>query len=74
VDGSLEVVERLRPVAERLGITPAQLALAWNIAQPGVTAAIAGSRDPRHVRANAAAGDITLDEATLAELEELLAG
>ena len=74
VDGSLAVVERLRPVADRLGITPAQLALAWNIAQRGVTAAIAGSRDPRHVRANAAAGDITLDRATLDELEELLAG
>jgi aryl-alcohol dehydrogenase-like predicted oxidoreductase len=74
VEGSLAVVERLRPVAERLGITPAQLALAWNIAQPGVTAAIAGSRDPRHVRDNAAAGDITLDGATLDELEELLSG
>jgi aryl-alcohol dehydrogenase-like predicted oxidoreductase len=73
LDGSLAVVERLRPVADRLGITLAQLALAWNIAQPGVTAAIAGSRDPRHVRANAAAGDITLDGATLDELEELLA-
>jgi aryl-alcohol dehydrogenase-like predicted oxidoreductase len=73
LDGSLAVVERLRPVADRLGITLAQLALAWNIAQPGVTAAIAGSRDPRHVRANAAAGDITLDAATLDELEELLA-
>jgi aryl-alcohol dehydrogenase-like predicted oxidoreductase len=72
VDGSLAVVERLRPVADRLGITPAQLALAWNIGQAGVTAAIAGSRDPRHVRANAAAGDIRLDAATLDELEELL--
>ena len=34
------------PIAERLGITLAQLALAWNVAQPGVTSAIAGSRDP----------------------------
>jgi aryl-alcohol dehydrogenase-like predicted oxidoreductase len=51
----------------------AQLASAWHIAQPGVTAAIAGSRDPRHVRANAAAGDITLDAATLDELVGLLA-
>ena len=74
VEGSLAVVERLRPVAERLGITPAQLALAWTIAQPGVTAAIAGSRDPRHVRANASAGDVELDGAILQELEELLAG
>jgi aryl-alcohol dehydrogenase-like predicted oxidoreductase len=42
------------------------------IAQPGVTSAIAGSRNPDHVRENAAAGDLDLDEATLAEVEALL--
>ena len=73
LEGSLAIVERLRPVAERLELTPAQLALAWNIAQPGVTAAIAGSRDPAHVRANAASGDVELDGEILQELEELLA-
>jgi aryl-alcohol dehydrogenase-like predicted oxidoreductase len=71
--GSLEVVDRLRPVAERLGCTLSELALAWNVYQPGVTAAIAGSRNPGHVRTNAAAGDIELDDATLAELDALLA-
>jgi aryl-alcohol dehydrogenase-like predicted oxidoreductase len=70
--GSLEVVDRILPVAERIGCTLSQLALAWNIQQRGVTAAIAGSRNPSHVRANAAAGDIELDEATLAELNALL--
>jgi methylglyoxal reductase len=70
---SLEVVDRIRPMADRLGCTLSQLALAWNVHQPGVTAAIAGSRNPGHVRANAAAGDIELDEATLAELDGLLA-
>jgi aryl-alcohol dehydrogenase-like predicted oxidoreductase len=70
---SLEVVGRIRPVAERIGSTMSQLALAWNVHQPGVTAAIAGSRNPAHVRANTAAGDIELDEATLAELDALLA-
>ena len=38
LDASLELVERLRPIADRLGCTLAQLALAWNHAQPGVTA------------------------------------
>jgi aryl-alcohol dehydrogenase-like predicted oxidoreductase len=70
---SLEVVDRLRPVAERLGCSLPQLALAWNVHQPGVTAAIAGSRSPEHVRTNAAAGDIMLDETTLAELDAILA-
>jgi aryl-alcohol dehydrogenase-like predicted oxidoreductase len=71
--GSLAVVDRILPVAERIGCTLSQLALAWNIHQPGVTAAIAGSRNPSHVRANAAAGDIELDGAALAELDALLA-
>jgi aryl-alcohol dehydrogenase-like predicted oxidoreductase len=37
-----------------------------------VTAAIAGSRNPDHVRSNAVAGDAELDEATLSELEAVL--
>jgi len=69
---NLALVEALRPIAERLGITLAQLALAWNVAQPGVTAAIAGSRNPDHVRSNAAAGDTVLDEATLSELDAIV--
>jgi aryl-alcohol dehydrogenase-like predicted oxidoreductase len=73
LEGSLETVERLRPVAERLRCGLAELALAWNVHQPGVTAAIAGSRDPGHVRTNAAAGDIELDDPTLRELDALLA-
>jgi aryl-alcohol dehydrogenase-like predicted oxidoreductase len=69
---ALDTVERLRPVADRLGITLAQLALGWNVKQPGVTSAIAGSRDPAHVRTNAEAGDLQLDDATLAEIDRLL--
>jgi len=69
---NLAHVEALRPIAQGLGITLAQLALAWNVAQPGVTAAIAGSRNPDHVRSNAAAGDIVLDESTLVELDAVL--
>jgi aryl-alcohol dehydrogenase-like predicted oxidoreductase len=73
LERSLAVVQALRGVAERLRCTPAQLALAWNFSQPGVTAAIAGTRNPEHVRTNAGAGDLTLDQDTLAELEETLA-
>jgi aryl-alcohol dehydrogenase-like predicted oxidoreductase len=72
LDRSLAVVDRLRPVAERLGRSLAEVALAWNVHQPGVTAAIAGSRDPHHVRTNAAAGDLELDAGTLAELDAIV--
>ena len=72
LEGSLAVVEALRPIAERLGISVPQLALAWNVHQPGVTAAIAGSRNPGHVRSNAEAGSVELDDGTLLELESIL--
>ena len=50
-----------------------QLALAWNHHQPGVTSAIAGSRDAGHTRENAAAGDIALDADSLAALDAAIA-
>ena len=68
----LDVVDRLRPIARRLGATLPQLALAWNVNQPGVTSAIAGSRNADHVRSNAAAGHLALDDATIAEVAAVL--
>lgn len=72
IERSLEVVDGLRPIAERLAVSLAQLGLAWTFHQPGVTAAIAGSRNPDHVRQNAAAGDLELEEGIMAEIDELL--
>jgi aryl-alcohol dehydrogenase-like predicted oxidoreductase len=69
---SLSLVDGLRPIAERLGCSVAQLALAWNHHQPGVTAAIAGSRNVDHVRHNAGAGEVRLDASSLEELRRLL--
>lgn len=69
---SLAVVDGLRPIAARLGITVGQLALAWTFHQSGVTSAIAGSRNPEHIRENAGAGDLELDDGTLEEIEELI--
>jgi len=71
---ALDLVDRLRPIAKGLDTTLPQLALAWNVHQPGVTSAIAGSRNPEHVRANAAAGDLALDAGTLSEIDALLDG
>ena len=69
----LATVDRMRPIADRLGVSLAQLALAWNVHQPGVTSAIAGSRDASHVRSNAAAGDLELDDDTRSELDAIIA-
>jgi aryl-alcohol dehydrogenase-like predicted oxidoreductase len=72
LDETFRVVDGLRPIAEGAGVSMSELALAWNIAQPGVTAAIAGSRSGEHLRANAAAGDRTLETEVLDEIEALL--
>jgi aryl-alcohol dehydrogenase-like predicted oxidoreductase len=69
---SLDVVEGLRPLAEQHGCSVSQLVLAWTFHQPGVTGAIAGSRNPDHVRENADAGDVVLDAEALSELETVL--
>ena len=68
----LERVQRIVPVAERLGITMAQLALAWVLREENVASAIVGASRPGQVRDNAAASGIDLDPETLAELEQIL--
>jgi len=72
-DEVLEGVQRLRPIAEGLGITLAQLALAWVLREPNVASAIVGASRPEQVADNAAASGVELDEATLAELDRALA-
>jgi len=64
------LVDRMRPHAERCGATVAQLALRWALEQRGVTAVIAGSRNPAHARANAMAGSLEMDAAALAEIDQ----
>jgi len=73
IGANLAKVEQLRPVANRLGITLAQLALSWAIRQPSVTGAICGTRSPERARENAAAGDVDLSREDLEEIERILA-
>jgi aryl-alcohol dehydrogenase-like predicted oxidoreductase len=71
-DDVLEAVQRLRPIADRLDITMAQLALAWVLREPNVASAIVGASRPEQVEENAAASGIELDEATLREIDNAL--
>jgi aryl-alcohol dehydrogenase-like predicted oxidoreductase len=68
---SFAVTDGLRSIAERLGATVAQVAIAWVLHQPGVTAAIAGSRDGGHMQENAGAAALDLSS-VLREIEELI--
>jgi aryl-alcohol dehydrogenase-like predicted oxidoreductase len=71
-DDVLERVQRLVSVAERLGITMAQLALAWVLREANVASAIVGASRPEQVHDNASASGIELDAATLAEIDRIL--
>jgi aryl-alcohol dehydrogenase-like predicted oxidoreductase len=71
VERSFAVADGLRPIAACLGATVAQVAIAWVLHQRGVSAAIAGSRDGRHVHENARAAELDLS-AVMADLENLI--
>jgi aryl-alcohol dehydrogenase-like predicted oxidoreductase len=73
-DPLLEAVQRLRPIAEGLGITMAQLAIAWVLREPNVASAIVGASRPAQVEDNAAASGIELDDETLAAIDEAVGG
>jgi len=73
-DDVLEGVEGLRPIADGLGLTLAQLSLAWILREENVASAIVGASRPEQVEANASASGIELDDATLAAVDEALAG
>jgi aryl-alcohol dehydrogenase-like predicted oxidoreductase len=60
----------LRALADELGVTPAQLALAWLLHRRDIVP-IPGTRNPDHLEANIAAADVSLDEETLRRIEEI---
>jgi len=69
---NLEIVEQLKPIAERNGKTLPQLAIAWTLRRPEVTAAIVGARHPHQIEETAPAGDWELTEEDIAEIEAIL--
>src|SRR5262249_43561349 len=60
----------LQALAEEIGITPAQLALAWLLHQGDDVVPIPGTRKPDHLASNLAAADVGLDDEALARIEE----
>ncbi len=73
-DRVLDAVQGLKPVADGLGLTMAQLALAWVLRQPNVSSAIIGASRPEQVTDNCAASGIKLDDATLVAIDAALEG
>jgi len=71
IDANLAIVDRIRALAERRGATPAQIAIAWTLAQGPHVIPIPGTRRTRYVEENAAAAAIRLTDEELAELDAL---
>lgn len=70
-DANQAIVAGVRQVANRLGATPAQVALAWVVAQGSYVVPIPGTKRLRYLEENAAAGDLELPADALAELDAL---
>ena len=66
----LEAVQRLRPIADDLGLTMAQLAIAWVLRQPNVASAIVGASRPEQLYDNCAASGVELAPDALLRIDE----
>lgn len=69
-DEDFEVQRRLVSLAEKRGVSPARLALAWLLSRPGVTAPIVGVGRPEQLEDALAALELELEDDEVAQLEE----
>jgi aryl-alcohol dehydrogenase-like predicted oxidoreductase len=66
---NLALVERLRKIGQKYGVPPGQVAVAWVLRNPAVTAAIVGARNSQQVEQNVGAADLHLSDEDVAEIE-----
>ena len=71
-DSVLEAVQHLRPIAADLGLTMAQLALAWVLQEPNVASAITGASRPDQIDENVAASGVAIDDGVMALIDDAL--
>ncbi|PFG18405.1 aryl-alcohol dehydrogenase-like predicted oxidoreductase [Propionicimonas paludicola] len=69
---TLEAVQRLRPIADELGITMAQLAVAWVLQNQNVGCAIIGASRPEQIAENVAASGVEIPTELMARIDEAL--
>jgi aryl-alcohol dehydrogenase-like predicted oxidoreductase len=71
-DETLEAVQQLKPLADEAGLSLAQLAVAWTLQNPNVSAAIIGATRPEQVRENVKAAGVRLDGGVMSRIDEVL--
>jgi aryl-alcohol dehydrogenase-like predicted oxidoreductase len=72
-DDVLTAVQGLKPLAEQAGLSMAQLAVAWVLQNPNVSAAIVGASRPEQVHDNAKASGVKLDDDLLKAIDDIVA-
>ncbi len=68
----LNAVQELRQVAQEAGLLLSQLAVAWTLQNPAVSAAIIGASRPEHVRENVKAAGVRLEPELMARIDEIM--
>jgi aryl-alcohol dehydrogenase-like predicted oxidoreductase len=71
-DEVLTAVQRLQPIADDLGLTMPQLAIAWVLQNPNVAAALVGASRPEQIASNVAAAGVVLEADTMAAIDAAL--
>ncbi len=71
-DEILARVQQLNPLAEEAGLTLAQMAVAWTLQNPNVSAAIVGATRPEQVRENVRASGVRLDPEVMSRIDGIL--
>jgi aryl-alcohol dehydrogenase-like predicted oxidoreductase len=69
---NLELVDRLREIARRHNRSVGEVAIAWTLRNPAVTAAIVGARNAKQAEGVMRAGDLLLNDKEVSEIEEFL--
>ncbi len=70
----LTAVQKLIPIAAKVDLTPAQLAIAWVLQNPNVSSAIIGATKPSQIKENVKASGVKLDQGIMAEIDAVLSG
>ena len=73
ISKNIELVERLRKVGDRHGVTPGAVAIAWVLRHPVITGAIVGARNARQAEGVMRAGELKLSSEEIKEIESAAA-
>jgi aryl-alcohol dehydrogenase-like predicted oxidoreductase len=73
-DAALTAIQKLKPLADSLGLTMAQFGLAWVLANPNVSSAIVGASRPQQIKDNVKAVGVEIPIEIMTQVDQILSG